>query len=107
MQHVYAARLPSGHKYRFVHYPPHYSEKPTILFLHGFPSSSFDWRRQFDYFASRGYGVLAPDLLGFGGTDKPNDAEAYTLKKQVNEVSELLDCVGVKELVGVGHDLCV
>ena len=90
-----------------MHYSPHNHKKPTILFLHGFPSSSFDWRRQFDYFASRGYGVVAPDLLGYGGTDKPHDVEAYTLKKQADEMAELLDCLGVEKLVSVGHDLYV
>ena len=88
-----------------MHYPPVSKEKPTLLFLHGFPSSAFDWRRQFGYFTSRGYGVLAPDLLGFGGTDKPLDPAAYTLKKQVAEQIELLDCVGVGTVVSIGHDL--
>ena len=63
---------------------------------------------QFDYFSSKGYGVLAPDMLGYGGTDKPSDPEAYTLKKQASEVVALLDCVtgGSKAFV-VGHDLYV
>ena len=86
---------------------PHpWNQKPTILFLHGFPSSSFDWRMQFDYFSSKGYGILAPDLLGYGGTDKPSDAGAYTLKKQADEVVALLECVtGGGKAVVVGHDL--
>ncbi|KAL8727336.1 MAG: hypothetical protein Q9166_006104 [cf. Caloplaca sp. 2 TL-2023] len=110
INHVRTASLPSfsDRIYRYVHYPPNpKSNKPTILFLHGFPSTSFDWRRQFKYFASRGYGVVAPDLLGFGGTDKPSDPTAYTLKKQAAEVVGLLDCVtGDKEMaVVVGHDL--
>ncbi|KAL8705589.1 MAG: hypothetical protein Q9225_008018, partial [Loekoesia sp. 1 TL-2023] len=105
ISHVRAAHLPSGHTYRYVDYRSHIPDKPTILFLHGFPSSSFDWRRQFDYFASRGYGVLAPDLLGYGGTDKPADVEAYTLKRQADEIVKLLDCVGVEKVLSVGHDL--
>ena len=84
------------------------AHKPTILLLHGFPSSSFDWRHQFAYFALRGYGIVAPDILGFGGTDKPSDLRAYTLKSQAEELVELLDCVtrGGKA-VAVGHDLYV
>ena len=90
-----------------MHYlPSPHAEKPTILFLHGFPSTSFDWRRQYTYFASRGYGIVAPDLLGFGGTDKPNNPEAYTLKKQAAEVVGLLNCAtGGGKAVVVGHDL--
>ena len=107
LQHVHSARLPSGRTYRYVHYRPRKVDKPTVLFLHGFPSSSYDWRRQFDYFASRGYGVIAPDLLGYGGTDKPTDVEAYTLKNQAHEVAELLDCVDIEAVLSVGHDLSV
>ena len=98
--------LPSGPTYRYVHYPSTHG-KPTLLFLHGFPSSSFDWRHQFDYFATRGYGVVAPDSLGYGGTDKPSNPEAYLEKKQAHEAIELLDCIHVKEVVPVGHDLYV
>ena len=99
----------SNHTYRYVHYMPRpWNEKPTILFLHGFPSSSFDWRMQFDYFHSRGYGIVAPDMLGYGGTDKPSNPEAYTLKRQAAEVVELLDCAtGGGKAVVVGHDLYV
>ena len=105
IRHVRAARLASGNTYRYVHHRAHDLQKPTVLFLHGFPSSSYDWRRQFGYFAERGYGVLAPDLLGYGGTDKPTDVDSYTLKNQADEVNELLDCVGVGDVVSVGHDL--
>ena len=105
LRYVHSARLPSGHNYRYVHYRPYNSSKPSILFLHGFPSSSYDWRRQFDYFASHGYGILAPDLLGYGGSQKPGNVEAYTLKNQANDIAALLDCVGVGKMMSVGHDL--
>ena len=105
LRYVHSARLPSGHKYRYVHYRPYNSLKPSILFLHGFPSASYDWRRQFDYFATRGYGILAPDLLGYGGSQKPGNVEAYTLKNQANDIAALLDCVGVGNIMSVGHDL--
>ena len=105
LRHVHSARLSSGHKYRYVNYRPCNSSKPTILFLHGFPSSSYDWRRQYDYFASRGYGILASDLLGYGGSDKPSNVEAYTLKNQANDIAELLDCAGIGDVMSVAHDL--
>nr|AUW31311.1 putative alpha/beta-hydrolase [Cladonia uncialis subsp. uncialis] len=105
LRHVHSAHLSSGHNYRYVNYRPYNSSKPSILFLHGFPSSSYDWRRQFDYFASRGYGILAPDLLGYGGSDKPGNVEAYTLKNQANDIAELLDCAGIGDMMSVAHDL--
>ena len=79
-------------------------EKPWILFLHGFPSSSYDWRHQIAFFSNLGYGILAPDLLGYGGTDKPIDVGAYRLKKMSEEVIGIVDAEGVDKVVGVGHD---
>ena len=102
-----AVKVPtSGFKYRYVHYKPA-KGKPYILWLHGFPSSSYDWRRQFDYFHKRGYGSIAPDTLGFGGTDKPSEADlsAYTMKNMARDIVEILDCEGIKTFVGAGHDL--
>ena len=97
--------LTSGHTYRYVKIHSHAPHKPYILFLHGFPESLYDWRRQFDYFSSLGYGIIAPDLLGYGGTSKPTDISAYSLKNMVRDVIELLDCEGIGEVYGVGHDL--
>ena len=105
ISHVRTASLPSGNKYRYVHYTPKSQNQSTVVFLHGFPSSSYDWRYQIPYLVSKGYGVLAPDLLGYGGTSKPNDPGAYTLKKQATDIVKLLDCVGAKKVVSVGHDL--
>lgn len=96
-------KLPSGPSYSYVHVPAK-DLKPYILFLHGFPSSAYDWRHQIEYFSERGYGLIVPDLLGYGATDKPKEKEAYRLKKMSKEVVELLDICGVETLIGVGHD---
>ncbi|KAL8644444.1 MAG: hypothetical protein Q9226_007760, partial [Calogaya cf. arnoldii] len=98
-----SAKLSSGVTYSYVHIPPNHSE-PYLLFLHGFPSSAYDWRRQIEYFSERGYGLIVPDLLGYGATDKPKEKEAYRLKKMCDEVVEILDICGVEKVVGVGHD---
>lgn len=81
--------------------------KPYLLFIHGFPSTSFDLRHQIDYFVSRGYGIVAPDLLGFGGTDNPLDLEEFTLKRQVLDIGAILDCEGIDDVFAIGHDLYV
>ena len=103
--HVRSAHLPSGRTYRYVRMAPKNLSKPYLLLLHGFPSSSYDFRRQFDYFHERGYGILAPDLLGYGGTDKPEDLDAYRLKNMARDIIELLDCEGIGAVLGVSHDL--
>lgn len=78
--------------------------KPTVLFLHGYPSSSYDWRYQIDHFSKRGYGLLVPDLLGYGDTDKPEALEAYTMRNMGRQVVELLDHEKLETVVGVAHD---
>jgi pimeloyl-ACP methyl ester carboxylesterase len=61
---------------------------PLLLFLHGFPSSSYDWRAVLDLETE--HAVLAPDFLGFGLSEKPRDQD-YTLHWQADLVEELID----------------
>lgn len=96
-------KLPSGITYSYVHIKPS-EEKPYILFCHGFPSSSYDWRHQIAFFSNLGYGIVAPDLLGYGGTDKPKELEPYKMKTMCADVVGILDAVGVEKVLGVGHD---
>ncbi|KAF7585117.1 hypothetical protein BBP40_012378, partial [Aspergillus hancockii] len=77
---------------------------PTILLLHGFPSTSYDWRHQIVHFTDQGYGILAPDLLGYGGTSKPTNVTAYKTKSMASEIIEILDHEGIAKVHGVGHD---
>ncbi|KAL8934486.1 MAG: hypothetical protein Q9216_005886 [Gyalolechia sp. 2 TL-2023] len=95
--------LPSGTKYTYVFSPPR-ENKPYILFLHGFPSSSYDWRHQIHFFVNAGYGVIAPDLLGYGGTDKPSELEAYRLKTMSDDIAGILDHHKIPQVIAVGHD---
>ena len=99
-------KLPvSGTTYRYAINPPLEKEKPYLLFLHGFPETSYSWVNQIEYFTRRGYGIIAPDLLGTGGTDKPVELEAYSLKTMASEIAKLLDCEGLDKVVAVSHDL--
>lgn len=105
-----SVRLPSGVTYSYVHVKPsspkgeESKQKPYILFLHGFPSTSYDWRHQISYFSTLGYGIIVPDMLGYGGTDKPKEIEAYKLKKMCEEVIGILDHEKIDKVHGVGHD---
>ncbi len=60
---------------------------PVLLFLHGFPSSSYDWRFLLD--RETEHAAIAPDFLGFGLSEKPRDHE-YTLHWQADLVEELV-----------------
>jgi soluble epoxide hydrolase/lipid-phosphate phosphatase len=81
--------------------------KPIILFLHGFPSSSYDWRHQISHFSILGYGIIAPDLLGYGGTDKPTTVSDYLELKVSTEILEILQYEEIDKCHGVAHDLGV
>jgi pimeloyl-ACP methyl ester carboxylesterase len=60
---------------------------PLLVFLHGFPSSSYDWRLLLD--RETEHAALAPDFLGFGLSEKPRDHD-YTLHWQADLVEELV-----------------
>lgn len=96
--------LSTTHTYNYVYIPTNKAPLPTILFLHGFPSSSYDWRHQISFFAAHGYGVLAPDLLGYGGTSKPAAVEGYKTKKMAAEIAEILDHENLTRVHAVAHD---
>ncbi|RDW74577.1 alpha/beta fold hydrolase [Aspergillus mulundensis] len=94
----------TSHTYGYAYHVPTKSSLPTILFLHGFPSSCYDWRHQIQFFIQEGYGILAPDLLGYGDTSKPTALEAYKSKTMAAEIIELLDHEDIDKVHAVGHD---
>lgn len=75
---------------------------PLLVFLHGFPSSSFDWRGVLEH--ERDHAVLACDFLGFGLSDKPRD-HVYGLGWQADAVCELIRRQGNPAAVLVAHDM--
>ncbi|UPK99572.1 hypothetical protein LCI18_010507 [Fusarium solani-melongenae] len=93
----------SGNSYSYIHIQPT-SRDTTLLLLHGFPSTLGDWVHQIRYFSSKGYGILAPDLLGYGSSSKPTDVHQYRLKTMGDELIELLDHLNLQKVVGIGHD---
>ncbi|KAF5337994.1 hypothetical protein D9758_014332 [Tetrapyrgos nigripes] len=78
--------------------------KPTILFLHGYPSTSYDWRHQVAFFQDKGYGLLVPDLLGYGGTAKPLDPQLYVSSLITRDLIDILDAEGINQAVVISHD---
>jgi len=74
---------------------------PPVVLLHGFPETSFAWRFQIPVLSER-FRVIAPDLRGYGETDKP--ASGYDKRTMANDIIALLDELGVGRIVLVGHD---
>lgn len=78
-------------------------EGRAVVLLHGFPTSSFLWRREIPLLAGRTR-VIAPDLLGYGASDKPVGAD-LSEPAQARAMEELLVGLGVSECAVVGHDI--
>ncbi len=77
-------------------------DRPTLVFLHGYPSSSYDWRHAFDELA--GQRLIVFDFLGYGLSDKPRD-QLYSLRVQADIVGALLAQLAVEAATIVSHDM--
>ncbi|KAF5388406.1 hypothetical protein D9615_000650 [Tricholomella constricta] len=100
-------KLSTGRTYHFVdQLPDNYDHKrsPTLLCVHGFPDFWYGWRYQIGPWVRKGYRVVVPDMLGYGGTDKPEDPSEYSTKKLCADLTALLDLLGVRRAVLIGHD---
>jgi pimeloyl-ACP methyl ester carboxylesterase len=75
---------------------------PLLVLLHGFPSSSYDWRELLELRPERA--ALMLDFLGFGLSDKPRD-HVYSLSWQADAVEELVRREGSPPVFLVGHDM--
>jgi pimeloyl-ACP methyl ester carboxylesterase len=91
--------------YSYLHLlPTAGNEGNYLLFLHGFPSHSHDWHHQIKHFSKKGYGIICPDLLGYGATSKPSDLQAYTGKGMAKDIAGILQHENIEKVVGVAHD---
>jgi len=79
-------------------------EGQPVVLLHGFPDSSYLWRRQVPVLVDAGMRVIAPDLRGFGESDRPAAVEDYALTRSVADVVAVLDALEVERAHVVGHD---
>ncbi len=77
---------------------------PLVVLCHGFPESWYSWRHQFEALAGAGFHVVAPDMRGYGQTDRPEEIDKYTLLHLVGDIVGLLDALGVETAVIAGHD---
>ncbi|HYK27708.1 MAG TPA: alpha/beta hydrolase, partial [Streptosporangiaceae bacterium] len=75
---------------------------PLVLLLHGFPEFWWAWRRQLSSLNEAGYRAVAPDLRGYGGSDKP--PRGYDLVTAASDAAGLIRSLGEANAVVVGHD---
>jgi pimeloyl-ACP methyl ester carboxylesterase len=79
-------------------------EGPAVLFCHGFPDTSYTWRRQMTAVSSAGYRAIAPDMRGYGRSSAPADPTLYTPLHTAGDLVGLLDALSIASAVLVGHD---
>jgi pimeloyl-ACP methyl ester carboxylesterase len=75
---------------------------PLVLLLHGFPQFWWAWRSQLTSLAAAGFHVVAPDLRGYGASDKP--PRGYDLPTLSSDVAALVRALGEQDAVVVGQD---
>lgn len=74
------------------------------LCLHGFPELSYSWRAQLPLLARLGYRAWAPDLRGYGGSDRPPNYRDYAIEFLMDDVAGLIEASGAREVVLLAHD---
>jgi pimeloyl-ACP methyl ester carboxylesterase len=79
-------------------------EGPLVLLIHGWPESWYSWRHQIKALSAAGYRVAAPDVRGYGGSDKPHEIEAYDMASMTADMAGLITALGEDQAVVIGHD---
>ncbi|MET4683849.1 alpha/beta fold hydrolase [Brevundimonas faecalis] len=79
-------------------------EGPLLLLLHGFPELGVSWRAQVEALAEAGFHAVAPDMRGYGGTDRPADEAEHSILHLVGDMVDLVRALGADQAVVVGHD---
>ncbi len=77
---------------------------PLVVMCHGFPESWYSWRHQLSALAEAGFHAVAPDMRGYGQSDRPEAIDQYTLHHLVGDMVGLLDALGEPSAVIAGHD---
>ncbi|GMV06516.1 MAG: alpha/beta hydrolase [Gemmatimonadota bacterium] len=77
---------------------------PPVLLIHGIPGSAAVWEGVATGLAARGFRALAPDLLGFGASERPKGVEPIWIDAQAAALATYLDSVRCGPAIVVGHD---
>lgn len=107
---VAAAQVPSGVRFRTIRTNginlrvAEIGRGPLVIFVHGWPESWYSWRHQILALAAAGYHVVAPDMRGFGGSDKPAAVEDYDIHHTTGDLAGLVTALGETSAILVGHD---
>ena len=78
-------------------------EGPMVLLCHGWPESWYSWRHQLKALAAAGYHAVAPDMRGYGQTDKPEAVDQYSI---LHLTGDMVGVVAVGLLGGRSRGRC-
>jgi pimeloyl-ACP methyl ester carboxylesterase len=77
---------------------------PLVLLLHGFPELGLSWSSQLEALAMQGFRAVAPDLRGYGQSERPSGVADYDLDILAQDVVEMIRALGAEKAHIVGHD---
>lgn len=80
------------------------TDRPPVVFCHGFPELAYSWRHQLPALADAGFRAIAPDQRGYGDSTIPEDISDYGLGSLCGDLADLLDALEIERAVFVGHD---
>lgn len=96
-------QVPRGYTYTYYTSASH--GKPTLILFHGWPDTARLWANVINnYLLPSGYGIIAVDGLGFGGTSKPTSHAEYGFHLLAADAVAILDAEQVLSVISVGHD---
>lgn len=101
-------RSSSGVALAYVDYRPETQTGPDILLLHGLASSGLQFHEDAEYFASRGFRVLVPDIRGHGASGVPEggiSAADFSIPIMADDIVAMLDHAGSRDVHWVGNSL--
>ncbi|KAK0387515.1 hypothetical protein NLU13_3761 [Sarocladium strictum] len=97
--------LKTARGYTYTYYTRNGNESlPTLFFHHGWPDNAEMWKDVATLLSGTRYPMIIPDLLGYDGTDKPEDPEEYRWDKMLPDLIEIADKEGATRLIAIGHD---
>ena len=79
-------------------------EGSPLLLLHGLPTSSWLYRQMIVPLVENGFRVIAPDMVGYGASEKPKDLALYESSLQGNRILKFMDALGISHWTHVCHD---
>lgn len=93
---------PAGLRMHYVDEGPR--DAPPVLLMHGQPTWSYLYRKVIPLLAEAGHRVIAPDMVGYGKSDKPTERTDYTVQQHLEWMTDFVRALDLREITVVGQD---